>query len=189
MRILTTLLATLMLATTALSDPTPQVVDGTGDVIVDPEHYEVGLSDPGIDVLAIWFTEDAGELVTTIQLTDVDYRPPQWEAYLYDVTIATDAHDSVHIAGTHSKARGWSAFVICHGESETECFQDLAPPTVDPAQNTVTIRAPVSLIGRCAFAPGGWVSAVYSRPLDMRPNFGFQDRAPDEGTGADYCPA
>jgi len=169
----------------------PQIVDGANDVLLTPSIPRVGVTDPAVDLLTVTFTEEAGELVTSIRVSDVQYRPPSWETYYYDVTLATDQHESVHLAAKASRATGWSMYVTCWDgpDFELTCFDDAAPiPVANADQDTVTLRVPTSLIGRGALQPSAIASATYARAIDFRPTAGVQDRAPDTGYGSDYSP-
>lgn len=189
--ILLVLGAHALTAVGAAGEP-PHIVDPALDPFVHPTGPIVGIPEPSIDLRAVTFSREGGDLVATIEVEDIDYRARyparSWRdigAYFY-----SDVHEHVSITAFESRYGGWRVFVHCTTGSSSTCFYAYDDPPIDAERNTVTVRAPLDLIQGRVLRPGASSGIQFGecRCWMPQPTFGVMDFAPNQGRGRDFDP-
>lgn len=168
----------------------PQIVDPEGDAYLRTFSPVVGLPHPAVDLRFVTFS-GSGPVHITIGVQDLaaDNIPLQNYYRVFTVNFVPGTHDLMTVSADEIEGQ-WRATMLCWDRGAPSCSRVLDEPIRDYSAGTLTLTVPTDDIQH--FHSPNANSGLFPKPLpraaDLRPNFGFQDFAPDQGAGADFNP-
>lgn len=171
--------------------PPSQIVDPPLDPTVRPEWIILGATEPSTDLRAVRFSRDSDDLVVRFEVTSWEFArhyplPPERQ---FTTIFGSERHDHVYLYAFEQEGR-WHMILICLRGTSFSCSAYLGAPEIDPASNSITLRAPLAPIGGRVLAPIA-IATMDFEGCDCRmlkPTFAIHDYAPNLGAGADFDP-
>lgn len=171
----------------------PQILDPANDAYARAWAPVVGLPHPAIDLRSVTFARAGLDVVSmTIAVEDVgNTRVPLENHYrVFTIDFSPGTHDRMTVALRELNPGDLSARIVCWDGGLSTCTRNIEDPVIDVSAGTITVQVPLDDVEyfHAPNANSGLYPKPLPRPADLRPNFGFQDFAPDHGAGSDFDP-